>query len=358
MDDFDDAVPALVPRRRVSPGGLVAALFGAALFAYTVQQTGLDPIVSGMRSVGWGFLAILALSGLRMVVRALAWSLCTEGPQPLRLRDTFPAFVTGDALGNLTPLGLFASETAKTMFVRHRVPLMTALSGLAIENLIYSLTVAADDLGGRGGAAPQLHVSRPLQVLSVAAVAGMMLVLAATAWVLTRQVRVISGLIDWLDRHALAPGRVAHRLENLRTLEDRVYGFHRRHPDRLLPVLALEGVYHAAGVAEIYVTLAWLAVPPTIIVAFILETFNRLTQRGFQIRPDAPRCRRSRLGPPHHGAGLHERDGRDARDRAQGARCCSGRASACCCSRGAVWARRWRRLRWRRYRARRKWGRV
>jgi hypothetical protein len=223
--------------------------------------------------------------------------LCTEGPQPLRLRDTLPAFVTGDALGNLTPLGLFASETAKTMYVRHRVPLMTAVSGLAIENLIYSLTVGLMISAGAVALLLSFTVSRSLQVLSVAAVAGMMLVLAATGWILTRQVRIISGLIDWLDRHALAPGRLAHRLEKLRTLEDRVYGFHRRHPDRLLPVLALEGAYHAAGVAEIYATLAWLAAPPTIIVAFILETFNRLTQVVFKFVP-------MRLGVDEAGSGL------------------------------------------------------
>ena len=250
-----------------------------------------------MRSVGWGFLVILALSGGRILARAQAWSLCTEGPQPLRLRDTFPAFVTGDALGNLTPLGLFASETTKTMYVRHRVPIMTAVSGLMIENLIYTLTVGLMISAGAAALLLSFTVSRPLQVLSVAALAGMSLGLVATGWILSREVRVLSGLIDWLDRHALAPGRLAHRLEKLRVLEDRVYGFHRRHPDRLLPVLALEGAYHAAGVVEIYVTLAWLAVPPTIIVAFILETFNRLTQAVFKFVP-------MRLGVDEAGSGL------------------------------------------------------
>jgi len=250
-----------------------------------------------MRSVGWGFLVILALSGTRMVARALAWSLCTEGPQPLRLRDTFPAFVTGDALGNLTPLGLFASEAAKTMYVRHRVPLMTAVSGLTIENLIYTLTVGLVIGAGAVALLFSFTVSRALQVLSVAALAGMTLVLVATGWILARQVRVVTGLIDWLARRALAPGPVAHRLEKLRALEDRVYGFHRRHPDRLLPVLALEGAYHAAGVAEIYVTLAWLATPPTLIVAFILETFNRITNVVFKFVP-------MRLGVDEVGSGL------------------------------------------------------
>ena len=74
-----------------------------------------------MQSVGWGFLVIILLSGLRLFVRAWAWTLCTPADAGLRVRDTFPAFLTGDALGNLTPLGLFASEATKAVYVRHRV---------------------------------------------------------------------------------------------------------------------------------------------------------------------------------------------------------------------------------------------
>ncbi len=53
----------------------------------------------------------------------------------------FLAFLTGEALGNLTPLGLFVSEPTKAVFVRHRVPLMTAVSGLAIEKTPASVAV-------------------------------------------------------------------------------------------------------------------------------------------------------------------------------------------------------------------------
>src|SRR6185503_19287865 len=75
------------------------------------------------------------------------------------------------------------------------------------------------------------------------------------------------------------------RLEKLRTLEDAVYGFHRQNPARLFTVVALEGLYHAAGVAEVFVTLAWIIAPPTLLVAFILETANRLTNVVFKFVP-------------------------------------------------------------------------
>ena len=49
----------------------------------------------------------------------------------------------GDALGNATPLGPLVSEPAKVAFVRDRVPLGVAFTALAIENLFYTLSVAA-----------------------------------------------------------------------------------------------------------------------------------------------------------------------------------------------------------------------
>lgn len=284
-------------RTGITPGGVVAALFGAALFAYTLRQTSLAPILAGMRSVGWGFVAILGLSGIRVLARAWAWSLCTEGPTPLRLRDTAPAIVTGDALGNLTPLGLFVSEPTKAVFVRHRVPLMTAVSGLAIENLLYTFTVALVIGGGAAALLLSFDVSQALEIVGIAALVGMVLLLAAAAWVLGRQVPIVTGLVDWLHRRRLAPAALTHRLEKLRTLEETIYGFRQRHPDRLWPVLALEAVYHAAGVVEIYVTIAWLFGPPTWLVAFIFETVNRLITVVFKFVP-------MRLGVDEAGSGV------------------------------------------------------
>ena len=70
-------------------------------------------------------------------------------------------------------------------------------------------------------------------------------------------------------------------------------------------MLALETLYHAAGVAEVFVTLAWIIAPPTLLVAFILETANRLTNVVFQVRAaplgvdegDPRSSRRSSLQP-------------------------------------------------------------
>src|ERR687897_2244616 len=93
--------------------------------------------------VRWGFPVILALGGLRFALRALAWSLCVEAPARLKFTDAFAAVLSGDAIGNLTPLGPIVSEPAKAAFVRGRIDLTAAITALAIENRFYTLSVAA-----------------------------------------------------------------------------------------------------------------------------------------------------------------------------------------------------------------------
>ncbi|MPY90750.1 MAG: hypothetical protein GEU99_22905 [Luteitalea sp.] len=305
-------------RTRLTLGGVAAATFGLALFIYTVHQTGFDTIIDGIRRVGVWFLAILLLSGLRYLARARAWSLCSEDPRALRVRDTFPAIVSGDALGNLTPLGLIVSEPTKAAFVRHRVSLMTALAGIAVENLFYTWSVAVVIVGGSVALLFSVDVPATLRAVSLVALGAMVAFMLITLTMIGGDVRLISRTLAWLDQRDLCPARLRDRLDKLRALEARIYGFNRHHPNRTLPVLLLEGAYHAAGVAEVWLTLKLLmSIPatrgeldlggasgamatiatPSLLTAFLLESVNRLINVVFKFVP-------LRLGVDEAGTGL------------------------------------------------------
>src|ERR1700720_3306836 len=131
-------------RKRFTPFGIILAAAGLALFAYFVKQAGIGQIADGIRRLGAGFILIIAISAVRQIARSLAWSLCVEGPYHLRFWDAFRARVMGDAIGNVLPLASFViSEPAKPALIRDKVPLMAGFSAIAIENIFYSLSVAA-----------------------------------------------------------------------------------------------------------------------------------------------------------------------------------------------------------------------
>ena len=125
-------------RRLIVP--IAAALVGGLLFTLAIRSVGWTAVVNGINRVGWGLVPILALAGLRFVLRAAAWRLCMPPHARLTLGQAFAAFLSGDAVGNVTPLGLLASEPTKVFLIRHRLATREAASSLAVDFVIYSMS--------------------------------------------------------------------------------------------------------------------------------------------------------------------------------------------------------------------------
>jgi hypothetical protein len=252
---------------------------GAALFAWLVWRDGPRDIRGGFRQIGWGLGWILILGGLRFAVRAAAWAICLEPPHTLRFADAFTAVVCGDALGNATPLGPLVSEAAKIACVRGRVPVGPALTALAIENVLYTLSVAAMIAAGAVALIASVDLPERLREFSEVAVAGVVAFFLLAAWVLWRRPAVIDTL--------LPAGRAStSRLHKLRAIEQEVFTFASRRRRAMVPLVALELGFHVLGVAEKHLTL-WLILPspPSLLTSFIVETTDRLITVAFKFVP-------------------------------------------------------------------------
>jgi hypothetical protein len=265
--------------RRSSLSGVLTAIGGLALLVWMVSTVGVAEIAADVRQVGWMIVAIIAIGGARFVLRAAAWRLCLDPPHTLRLSDGFAAVVCGDTIGNLTPLGPLVGEPAKAAFVRRRVALGPAVTALAIENVLYTLSAAGMIAAGTVALLVRFQLPSAVRGAGEAAVAATLLLFAISLWMLWRQPALISralGLVPPLRRHA----------PNVQAIESRVYTFAARHRAALLPLFAAEIGFHALGVLEIYITL-WLldGTAPPLLTAFILETANRLVTVVFKFVP-------------------------------------------------------------------------
>lgn len=272
-------MPPTAPARQVTVTGLLTAVGGAALFAWLVWRIGPREIWGGFLQIGWGLGWILLLGGLRFAVRAAAWAICLEPPHRLRFADAFTAVVCGDALGNATPLGPLVSEAAKIACVRGRVPVGPALTALAIENVLYTLSVAAMIAAGAVALISSVELPERLREFSEVAVAGVVAFFLLAAWILWRRPAVIDTL--------LPAGRAStSRLHKLRAIEQEVFTFAARRRAAMVPLVALELGFHALGVAEKHLTL-WLILPtpPSLLTSFIVETTDRLITVAFKFVP-------------------------------------------------------------------------
>jgi hypothetical protein len=265
--------------------GIVFAAGGLLLFGYYVWKAGPQSVWQNITQLGAGFIVVLLISAVRPFVRAVAWTRCFEGGVRLPVRDAVKAYLAGDALGSLTPLGMVVSEPAKAAFVRDRVPVVASISALAVENLFYMLSVALFIFAGTAALLLSFPLNSKLQFASYATLVVVVVFISLGFLMLRRQWRFLSGALERLQARGLARRFGGERRARLVAVEDRIYGFYEQHRPRFLSILALEACFHLAGVAEVYTTLYLMNARPTWLAAFVLESVNRVINVIFKFVP-------------------------------------------------------------------------
>lgn len=253
---------------------VLAALGGLGLFAYAVRRAGVGEILDGVRQVGWGLAPILGLAGARFGLRACAWRLCMPPHGRLPFGQAFTAFVAGDAIGNVTPLGMVASEPTKIFLTRHRLATGESVAALATDNLLYAASIAAMVALGVVVALATVPLSLPWREGATAA-------LAAGVVGAVIMLRLLRG--TWREESgARPPWR-----ETLAGLRRSVMAFSTDQPGRLAQVFLLDLSFHTLAVLEIFLTLRWLLGDrsPTLAQAIVFEALNRVVTVVFKFVP-------------------------------------------------------------------------
>jgi glycosyltransferase 2 family protein len=262
------------PRRRRQLVSIAAALGGLVLFGWAARRAGVSEIIDGIRRVGWGLIPILAIAGLRFVVRAEAWRLCAPSSRRLTPPQAFTAFLAGDAMGNVTPFGLLASEPTKVFLTRHHLATRDSISSLAVDNLLYSGSIVA--VVATAGVVMLATVPLPFawREWGTAALAVLLIGTLAAARIVKRE----SGV------GGLFPPAWRARVAGLRAS---IHDFTAGHPLWLWKVLGLDFVFHALAVLEAYLALRWLlgTASPTLREAFLFEALNRVVTVAFKFVP-------------------------------------------------------------------------
>ena len=262
---------------------LVAAI-GVALLIFTVQRVGGWPaVVSGITSVGWWFIAVVALGAARMGCRARAWIVCARDPR-LRFRDAFGAVLAGDTAGNLTPLGAFASEPTKILMTRALLSTVSSIASVAIENAFYIASVLAVLLVGTWLFLERAEVPAGLERIAEVILIAVALAVVMGLWVARTRPAVLSRLAPLVTKLA---GRSDAPEGAVREVESRIYGVLQWPSELILHVLAWESIFHVLAVAEVWLVLRLLPAGDqiTLIDAFLLESAGRFVTIAFKFVP-------------------------------------------------------------------------
>jgi len=268
---------------KIRPLAVVGTVAGVLLFIYTLQASGPREILRQLGQIGSGFIVVLALSAFRMAVRARAWSLCVEDGERFTFGQAFKAFVTGDAVGNVMPLGPLASEGTKALLSRSSISTPAAFSSVVLENIFYSISVAIVVMIGTLAFLLGYRPTNAALTITLALGAVAVIAIVAVWWLLRSQPRLLSRFL----KH-----------DSVRTAEDQVFRFASTRKDQIGQILLFEFAFHVAAVLEIYFLLTLLIAhnDRTFLIALVLGTVERLITIAFKFVP-------LRLGVDQAGSG-------------------------------------------------------
>ena len=257
------------------------SVVGVALLVWQIRDVGgVHEVRRGLASVGVGFAAVLLFSFLRFVMRAVAWRALLGEPAPLS--SAIAATLSGDALGNVTPFGLAASEPAKAFYLGRHLEPRRAFAALAAENFFYSISVAIYVIGG---AAALLIVFRnlpdPVRQGGIGALVLMAMLLVAAAWIAWARPSVMAAVL------ARVPAGRAERLaERLHEIEQHTYGSATSAGARLGQVALAQLTFHALSFAELWLLLYLVTGGASLPVeALVLDSVSRVINVVFKIVP-------------------------------------------------------------------------
>jgi putative ABC transport system permease protein len=265
---------------------VLAFLFGAALLFFLVRAVGVQPVFDALRQIGVGFLALLAIAGARHVLRTVSMSLAVA---PEHRRFTFwQAFTTrlaGETISFFTFTGPVLGEATKAALLRKRVPLASGVQALAVDNLLYNLSVALFISSGACAMLFTYSLPAGARVPLAAIAVGMTLVIVAVSAAVVSDAMPVTAGVDFLIRRNVKPAWFVPKRAHFHEVESNVYDFYKHRPGAFFTMFACDLGAHVTTAAEVYITLAMLGFEPSARVAYIIDSLTKVVNLVFGFVP-------------------------------------------------------------------------
>lgn len=260
-------------------------LLGIALFVYVVNRVGLDDILASIRLIGFGIVAVLLVSAVRHLLRALAWLYCIEeGHRQISVFHLFNVRMAGDALKLLSFTGPFLGEPAKAVLVRKQLPMVHGMSSIIIENLTYTLGVVFVVISGLVLLIANYATKSSVRIMSFVLSLCMLLVIFGVALVIFRQKMIFSILARRIGRSTNIAW-FQNKAVSIEAMESNIHGFYKRAGRTFFAVLLLDLCANLVNIFEVYLILYYIGVNATLFLAYVIEAMMKIVNILFFFVP-------------------------------------------------------------------------
>ena len=167
--------------------------------------------------------------------------------------------------------------------VRRQIPLVAGVSSVAIENMVYYLSVFLFMLSGLPMLVWLTDVPRALKVASFATIALMISGIVIAFFSVRRRGYVMARLLEWFAKRLKKDFALA--ITHLRSVETNIYDFYERRQGAFYAILALNLLAHLLNVIEVYLILTLIKLDATVAASFAIEAVTKVINFVFFFVP-------------------------------------------------------------------------
>jgi putative ABC transport system permease protein len=282
----DTGEPGTKRRGRLIYVQLLAFLLGATLLVILIRAVGVEPIFQALGQIQYGFFILLGLAGLRHALRTL--SMRAAVAREHRRFSFWQAYTTrlaGETISFFTFTGPVLGEATKAALLRKSVPLPAAVQALAVDNLLYNLSVAV--FISSGALVMLLTYDLPLgaRLPLIGIAAGMALVITLIAWAVISDVMPVTAAVDFFIRRGWKAKWFKAKRKHFQQVEGNVYDFYKKRPRTFFTMLGCDFGAHATTVAEVAAVLWLLGFEPGVGVSYIIDSLTKVINLVFSFVP-------------------------------------------------------------------------
>ena len=265
---------------------ILAFVFGAALLFFLIRAVGLEPIFQALGQIHYGFLLLLSLAGLRHAVRTFSMRLAVAREhRRFTFWEAFTTRLAGETISFFTFTGPVLGEATKAALLRKRVPTKAAVQALAVDNLLYNLSVAVFISSGALVMllTYDLPVGARLPLYGIAA--GMATVIVLVGAAVVSDVMPVTAAVDFFIRRNMKAGWFRSKRRHFHEVESNVYDFYHKRPRSFFVMFGCDFLAHATTVAEVASVLWMLGFEPSVGVSYIIDSLTKVINLVFSFVP-------------------------------------------------------------------------
>ena len=265
---------------------ILGFLFGATLLVLLIRAVGVELVFQALAQIHYGFFLVLGLAGARHTLRTLSMRMAVAREH--RRFSFWQAFTTrlaGETITFLTFTGPVLGEATKAALLRKRVPLASAVQALAVDNLLYNLSVALFISSGALVMLATYDLPLGARVPLYGIAAGMALVIALVSAAVLTDAMPVTGVVDFLIRRGVKAHWFSKRRDNFRRVEGNVYDFYKKRPRTFFAMFACDFAAHLTTVLEVAAILWMLGFEPGVGVSYIIDSLTKVINLVFSFVP-------------------------------------------------------------------------